>query len=638
MMKKILLASAITLLTGTVMANVRMERPSTVPWQEAKAEGSSELIFRYSNFPEEAFNVPEATRGSSTLYAAVKMRHEDLVKYVGNSITAIVVTSGSFTDNYGLNPVSEIELFITKDLSEEPVRKQTADLMEYSFYDNRIELDEPYDLTEDDGDLYIGYSFLVPEGKTACYLVSDLSNDCATNYIVGISDDDSLPQTWEPRGLVDGSLCLGWVISGEHLPEDSAVVINSIFPEYEPTGGTGSYTLYVKNIGTNLINDYEVSTKIGNSESHIQKMELQWPIRSMSTVRHTIPDVPFNEEGFLPVEISITKVNGVPVENPAVFTSEALAYASGFDRNVLVEEFSGPTCGWCPAGYVLVEYANETYPGRMIAVVGQVNSDDQCEDYQAFIDSNVPSIPYTWFNRVSSEIPANIGGGTEYTFAVADNIFNKYDSYPSYCNVSAEATQNPETGMVDVKAESEFSIDMDRPHRFSFILTEDNIGPIDQLNNYAGGYYGTMDGWENEESNVSIMCDNVIRACKDVEGIEGSFPEKISKGEKITYSTSLPTDNTTGGALKVVALVTNALTGEVMNATRVDVSKGVGVESLYDRDAIRVYSSEGSIIVSGASDVKVFNMAGMPVSGTDNLVKGVYLVVADGKTFKVAIK
>lgn len=95
MMRKILLASAITLLTGTVMANVRMERPSTVPWQEAKAEGSSELVFRYSNFPEEAFNVPEATRGSSTLYAAVKMRHEDLVKYVGNSITAIVVTSGS---------------------------------------------------------------------------------------------------------------------------------------------------------------------------------------------------------------------------------------------------------------------------------------------------------------------------------------------------------------------------------------------------------------------------------------------------------------------------------------------------------------------------------------------------------------
>ena len=312
MMRKILLASAITLLTGTVMANVRMERPSTVPWQEAKAEGSSELVFRYSNFPEEAFNVPEATRGSSTLYAAVKMRHEDLVKYVGNSITAIVVTSGSFTDNYGLNPVTEIELFITKDLSEEPVRKQTADLMEYSFYDNRIELDEPYDLTEDDGDLYIGYSFTVPEEKTACYLVSDLSNDCATNYIVGISDDDSLPQTWEQRGLVDGSLCLGWVISGEYLPENSAVVINSIFPEYEPTGGTGSYTLYVKNIGTNLINDYEVSTKIGNSESHIQKMELQWPIRSMSTVRHTIPDVLFIGETFLLRNSAVPHADGVP--------------------------------------------------------------------------------------------------------------------------------------------------------------------------------------------------------------------------------------------------------------------------------------------------------------------------------------
>lgn len=89
MMNKTLLTSAILVLSGTAMANVRVARPANLPPQDTRAE-ASQMVFRYNDVPEEAFNIPEATPGVSTVYGVVKFRHEDLVKFVGNSITSIV--------------------------------------------------------------------------------------------------------------------------------------------------------------------------------------------------------------------------------------------------------------------------------------------------------------------------------------------------------------------------------------------------------------------------------------------------------------------------------------------------------------------------------------------------------------------
>ncbi len=639
MMKKFLLASAVIMLSCSAMAHERVVRPANLPPQQTTSRDAAQMVFRYNDLPEEAFSIPQATPGVSVVYGAVKFRHEDLMKFVGNSITSVVYTSGAFTDNY-VSPISELEVFITKDLNEEPVRLQSVSgLPDYVFYDNKIVLDEPYEITAEDDALYFGVRLHAPVSKSACYLAGDLINSCSTNQIIGISDDGSWPTEWTEYGMTEGSLCLGLGITGESLPENSLSIVNSVFPAYVKTGETGTYTLYLKNLGTNLIENYVVSTKIGDAESHVQKIEPMWPIRSMSTVRHQIPDVPFKGEGFMPVEISITEVNGVAVENPMVFNSEALAYTSGYQRNILIEEFGGPTCGWCPAGYVMLDYAAEKYPERIIGVSGIVNTDDQCPDYNDFIDKNVESIPYIWANRVSSGVPANLGDPL-YPQKMVDNLFTQYDAYPSYCTVNiVSATKNEETKTVDVTAEAEFSMPSEYPHRFSFILTEDNVGPYQQWNNYSGGSFGTMSGWENLSDRVEYVYNDVIRACKDVDGIPGSCPESISKGQKVTYSTSIPLNKVNDGDLKVVAFVLNTHTGEVMNVARANVQKGSEGVSSVDADSnIRVYAADGAIIVEGATDVKIFNLAGMRLAKADNLTPGVYMVVADGKSFKVAVK
>lgn len=637
MMKKVLLLSVLSLMAASVVANVRVTRPANLPEQEAsQTRASQELVFRYNDAPEEAYNMVEATLGVSRVYAAVKMRHEELVKYVGNSITAIVVTSGVYKTDAS-NPVKDIEVFITKDLNEVPVRTQSATLTDDPWSQNRITLNSPYDITADDDVLYIGYSFQCPTSKDACYFVSDNSNDCATNQIVGISNNGKLPTTWQETGLIDGNLCLGWAIKGNNMPKNTAVILNSVFPDFVQSGTNGKYTLLLKNIGTNDVRNYELSTQIGDAEPNVQQCDLEYPISSMTTVRHYISDVPFNGEGFVPVKISLTKINGKEVENPLVYTTEALTYSNGYDRNVLVEEYSGPTCGWCPAGYVLVDYANTKYPGRMIAAIGMLNCDLICADYQDFVDRNVPSIPMTWFNRVSSDIPAQIGGGAAYTYSLVDNQYNNNCQNPAYCQISVTATRNTDTNQIDVESDTEFSIDMDRPHRVSFILTEDGCGPLRQFNNYAGGAYGDMAGWENEADQIEYTYDNVIRACNTFNGIEGSLPATITKGEKMHYTTTLPLTNVNGGALKVIAIVTNTLTGEVMNATRVDVQQA-GVETIGSDSGIRVYAADGTIRVEGASDIRIYDMAGNRMDRASRLGNGIYVVIADGKSFKVAMK
>lgn len=641
MVKQSLLFSAILLLSGTAMANVQVTRNASMPVRVAPvSETVPELKFSYADLCEKCYDVVGINRGSTMVYGAVKFRHEELQRFVGNSITGITYVSGAYADNY-VNPLQEIEVFITKDLNQEPVRLQKSQtLMESALAENRINLDEPYLITADDDVLYFGVRFVAPETKGACYLATDECNDCSTNQIIGLSDDGNWPTEWTETGLVDGNLGVGLILSGDALPANNVAIVNSVFPSFVLTGDVGTYTLHIKNMGTEPVSNYVVSTKIGSSEPDVQKREMPegWPIRVGSTVRHKIENVPFKEEGYLPVEISILEINGETVENPQVYKTEGLSYFDGFDRNVLIEEFGGPTCGWCPAGYELIEYANATYPGRMIAVDAQVNTDDQCPDYQEFIDANVPSIPYTWFNRVRSEIPAYANMGSAYPHGLVDEVFGQADAMLAYCKVTANAKMNDETNKVDVTAEAEFSMSFDRPHRFSFILTEDNVGPFNQLNNYAGGTFGEMAGWENLDLHVSKTFDNVVRVCQDFDGIPDSCPESIKKGQKVSCTTSIPVGDTTGGKLKVVALIIDTVTGEVMNAERVDVSGGAGVGSIGNDSGISIVSENGSITVSGASDVKFYNLAGMRLAKAENLSAGVYLVVADGKSFKVAVK
>ena len=53
--------------------------------------------------------------------------------------------------------------------------------------------------------------------------------------------------------------------------------------------------------------------------------------------------------------------------------------------------------------------------------------------------------------------------------------------------------------------------------------------------------------------------------------------------------------------------------------------------------AIKVYTSNGTIVVENAQTYSIFNAAGQRVAADQKLPNGAYIVVANGQTFKVAL-
>ena len=89
--------------------------------------------------------------------------------------------------------------------------------------------------------------------------------------------------------------------------------------------------------------------------------------------------------------------------------------------------------------------------------------------------------------------------------------------------------------------------------------------------------------------------------------------------------------------MRVVAIVTNAITGEIVNAAQKSLKKS-GVQNVIDSEnAVSVYGGNGEVIVKGSDNAEVYTLDGRRAS-TTGLASGLYIVRAAGKTFKVMVK
>ncbi|MFC2100447.1 Omp28-related outer membrane protein [Bacteroidota bacterium] len=64
--------------------------------------------------------------------------------------------------------------------------------------------------------------------------------------------------------------------------------------------------------------------------------------------------------------VSCKKTESKDEENTE--TPEVLVVKTAQPRNVVLEEFTGIHCGWCPEGHQVAETINTTYPGRVVLI------------------------------------------------------------------------------------------------------------------------------------------------------------------------------------------------------------------------------------------------------------------------------
>mgnify|MGYP001291051935 CR=1 FL=1 len=133
------------------------------------------------------------------------------------------------------------------------------------------------------------------------------------------------------------------------------------------------------------------------------------------------------------------------------------------NKNVLIEEYTGIKCGWCPAGHKIAHEIDSTYPGDVV----QVNI--HTGTYATPTSSNHPDFrtefgaSYASLAGVSSFPQAAINRH-EFTggkMAMSRSLWNQYSSQilaqPSYVNIAAQSTVDLTSRKITVNVEAYYT-------------------------------------------------------------------------------------------------------------------------------------------------------------------------------------
>ena len=268
--------------------------------------------------------------------------------------------------------IKDLKIWISKSL---PATPDAADYVQtvsgpFSLDANDFELTTPYEINNQS--FYIGYyidcsvAYCIRAGgeaKKDAFLISSPGN-----------------MEWEDLASYDlGKLAFQILVSGATIKDNCVAFANDNFGSiYGQVGDAADATVKVSNNGGNTLNsiDYTITTD-GNSTDEFH-VDLPSPIKFGESATFTV-SVP--TEGIQCVKtktITITKANGeanTSNSNKAQLTVYSLSEI--LSRNVVVEEFTGTGCGWCPRGLLGMEKLRQTFGDRFIGIgIHQYNTSD----------------------------------------------------------------------------------------------------------------------------------------------------------------------------------------------------------------------------------------------------------------------
>lgn len=555
------------------------------------------------------------------LEGAIQIPKELAQKWKGNTVTAVNIGFGKSTGK-------EVNIYITKDLDGVPEQMQRAKITKDMDW-NVIDLDTPYEI---DGDaFYIGYQSIFNNGSDFPIAIDGIYSELPYGSIIGITYNGQVQ--YGNYGGVYGSVCLKAEISGDNFAEFDGMMNAFYQPDFVEVNEPFSVFFSMVNTGLSTITGADVTCKVNGKEIPDAQVTIYGNIASEEDAFRFIP---FGNPGYVyieglvsdavggtvPIEITVDKLVG---ENGSGnfgqgLKSQILVASMMYDKNVVVEEYTGTWCGWCPRGIVGMEYMEHNYRDKgFIGIAVHVRDNMAVESYSELADYYYTSVglPICTMNRTYRFDPNKESLEEYFLEAIEEKAISK---------VEVRAEYNEVTKVLTAYSTSEFAFDQnDAPYAIAYVITENKMGPDLQTNYFSGGKPGTntyLEGWSDKGSTVPTLYNDVARLIT-----AQAYPTSIKAQQPIELSMPLPLDDVKDvQKCSVVAMIVNLETGTVENSAKYVINEEAGVEAIGAEPADGIY--------------KVFNLQGVKMLETkdateiNNLPKGFYIV--NGK--KVVVK
>ena len=486
--------------------------------------------------------------------------------------------------------------------------------------------------------IYVGYSFTITSVATSgdAYPVL-FSGKAAPNTLI-LKTEKNVPD-WTDLYTNDfGKLFLQVLLEGTFA--DNNATVADFGPVYSALGESTTAMIAITNGGGTPLSsiDYTITTDgVASAEQHV---DIANPIVFSNTGKVSITIAADDATGAKAKTLNITKVNGnanTAADATANFTLYTLPEL--VERNIVVEEFTGTGCGWCPRGLVGMENMRQAFGNRFVGIgIHQYNSSDAMYiSPSGYAKLNFDGAPSCRINR-GEVIDPYYGSADDILVDCVEEL-----AIPALAKVNVSATIDEELKKVDAKAQIETLLD-NSEYTLEFVVVGDGLtgtGTAWNQSNYYyqyssselpedlaifgnGGKYGksSVTGWLfNDVALVSSYVSNSNKAPKlDV----------MNAGEQkeAEYSLTMPTKTTLKNAVKnaelfIVALIVDK-EKHIVNAAKapITIADPSGIENVN--------------AAANNEQIARYTLDGRRVQG---MQKGLNIVrMANGKTIKVIQK
>ena len=316
------------------------------------AKAQDGVYFGYCNgdIADGSHGVVTGKTGAGTIHVALCLQAEDMSKYVGCEITAVHVGLAQKTSPYSIDVTAWVrENYKDSNISDGKMTSVAGW--------NKIALENPVKI-EAGKNYYIGYSF---EQSQTEKIISLVGEDHQEGALIAKGDTWS---DYSQRGY--GVVSIEAWIEGQSLPGTDISAI-SLKPEKKKIkrGDTVAVNGIAKNMGSKAIDYFVVEYKTNGTVIGAIEVIPQSPMEFRSEQPYSFTVGADGVEGEL-MEVTATiklgKIGATMdddrMEDNTISTLVGV-FDKGYQHRVLLEEFTGEGCGYCPSGAKRIKAAIE---------------------------------------------------------------------------------------------------------------------------------------------------------------------------------------------------------------------------------------------------------------------------------------
>lgn len=290
--------------------------------------------------------------------------------YVGMKITKIEAYLNA--DENTLKNIDDTSMFIANNLGGNPLRSKNVTPVPVKLQNEDVsvmtyELEEPLEIGTKP--LYIGYNLTVTKvvgpGEQHPILVD---KNVIEEGACWVKNAYLTEGQWDVQGYLYGAAVIYVTIEREAY--DYGLGLQNPEFVYAEQGKEFSALVTVSNSGSEPVNSITYSYSVDGGAPATNTITLEEPLAPSIEVNYEVvlPMNAVSEVGPHELDIEITEVNGHPNEARATATSQLDVFPYMPQHRPLVEEYTALTCGFCPRGFVAMEYLSEEYPDDAVVL------------------------------------------------------------------------------------------------------------------------------------------------------------------------------------------------------------------------------------------------------------------------------